>query len=441
MPAAPENEIDDLIAAARRAGADAAEVRVSRSENTSVAVRLGKLEAVQREEPESWSLRVWVGARSASLTSIDLSAKSARQALVERTLFMARAAPEDPYGGLAPAEIVRSTTEDDAGALQQFDPTELNAAELEDMARAAEAASLAVKGVTNSGGGRASAGTSRQWHVTSKGLVNRWRRSSFGLSVSAIAEADGAMETDGYGRAALWRADLPSAESIGVEAGGRAVARVGSRKLASIRAPVIFERRIAMMLLGPFLGAVNGARVARGASFLQRRLGECVFTRGLRILDDPAVIRGLGSRLVDSEGVPTQSRALIDDGVLTGWMLSVASARQLGLTPNGYASGPSNLTLAPGTASLSDLMAEAGDGLLVTHMFGPSLNAESGDWSAGVGGVWFQKGQASYPVSEITVAGSLPDFYARLIAGADLKIEGAANSPSLLVDAVAIAGL
>jgi PmbA protein len=196
-----------------------------------------------------------------------------------------------------------------------------------------------------------------------------------------------------------------------------------------------------MMLLGPFLGAISGARVARGASFLQRRLGERVFTRGLRILDDPAVIRGLGSRLVDSEGVPTQLRALIDDGVLTGWMLSVASARQLGLTPNGYASGPSNLTLAPGTASLSDLMAAAGDGLLVTHMFGPSLNAESGDWSAGVGGVWFEKGQASYPVSEITVAGSLRDFYTRLIAGADLKIEGAANSPSLLVDAVAIAGL
>jgi PmbA protein len=441
MQGTPENEIHDLLAAVRRAGADAAEVRVSRSENTSVAVRLGKLEAVQREEPESWSLRLWAGARSASLTSIDLSARSARDALVERTLIMARAAPEDAYGGLAPAEIVRSTSEDDADALQQFDHTELDAAELERTARAAEAASLGVKGVINSGGGRASAATSRQWHVTSEGIVSRWRRSSFGLNVNAIAAADGVMETAGYGRSAIWRADLPSPESIGAEAGGRAVARLKSRKLASTRAAVIFERRVAMMLLAPFLGAINGARVARGASFLQHCLGKRVFMRGLSILDDPSVIRGLGSRLVDFEGVPTQSRALIDDGVLTGWMLSVASARQLGLTPNGYASGPSNLTLAPGTASLGDLMAEAGDGLLVTSMFGPSLNAESGDWSAGVSGHWFEKGQAAYPVSEITVAGSLPDFYARLIAGADLKIEGAANSPSLLVDAVAIAGL
>ncbi len=444
MDNALENQLHDLVAAARRAGADAAEARASRGEQTSVTVRFGKIETVQREEPEGWGLRVWVGARSASLSSIDLGAKDARDALVERTLFMARSALEDPYGGLAPAQIVRSTAEDDAeAALQLYDSTELNAAELTDMARAAEAGALAVQGVANSNGSQASAGVYQQWHVTSEGFVGRRCRSGFGHSISVIAGsgADGAMESGAYGQNTLWREDLAAPWSIGAEAGRRAVARVGSRKLASTRAPVIFERRMAMGILRPFLGAIDGAAVARGSSFLQRRLGERVFAPGIRLMDDPTVVRGRGSRVVDGEGVPTTPRALIDDGFLTSWMLSVSSARQLDLSPNGYGgTGPSNLTLEPGAASLTELMAGAGDGLLITGMFGPSLNGQTGDWSAGVDGFWFENGEIAYPVSEITVAGSLPDFYARMVVGADLRIEDAANAPSLLIDAVTIGG-
>lgn len=438
MTDAFEDQLHDLVAAARRAGADAAEARAARIDRTQVAVRAGKLETVQREEPEVWSLRVWAGARSATLTSIDLSAPEARGDLVERVLTMARLAPEDPYAGLAPAAIIRSVSLLDEAPLQLYDPAEPSVAELEALARAAEAGALAVDGVTRSNGGGATMTASLACHVTSEGLSAVSRRSAFQVSAAAVAGADGAMETDGYGRGAAWLSDLPDAASIGTEAGRRAAARLGARKLASTRAPVIFERRVSMQVLGPCLAAISGAAVARGSSFLKDRLGRPVFARGVRLLDDPAVVRGLASRLADEEGLPARPRALIDDGVLTGWMLGVSSGRQLGLEPNG--ARPSNLTLAPGPDSLAELMAKAGTGLLVTGMFGPSLNPENGDWSAGVSGVWFERGEPVHPVNEITAAGSLPEFYARLIPGSDLVIEGAANAPSLLVDDVSIAG-
>jgi len=401
-------------------------------------VRLGKLETVQRQEPENWSLRVWVGARSASLGSIDLSARAMRDTLVERALTMARLAPEDPYSGLAPVEIIRSVSSADEAVLQLYDPVEPTAAALEDAARAAEAAALAAAGVTNSSGARATANTTRNWHVTSEGLAIERHRSSFGLQVGVVAGKDGTMETDSYGRNAVWQADLPPAASIGAEAARRAVARLGPRRLSSTRAPVIFERRVATALISPLLGAIHGQNIARGTSFLRRRLGEAVFGREVALLADPLVVRGMGSHLVDSEGLPSKARALIDDGVLTGWILDVASARQLGMAPN--SGSPGNLTLAPGADSMTDLMAQAGTGLLVTSMFGPSLNAATGDWSAGVSGIWFEHGVAAYPVNEITVAGSLSDFYARLIPASDLVIESGFDAPSLLVDAVTIAG-
>jgi len=438
MDIAPEDQLHDLIAAARRAGADAAEAHTGRSIQTKVAVRLGKLETVQREEPEGWSLRVWVGARSASLASIDFSDRTKRDALVERALTMARLAPEDPHSGLAPADLVRSISVEDEAPLQLFDPTEPRAANLEEIARTVEAAALAVKGVTNSYGGEATSSHSHQWRLTSDGFVGCSRRSWFSLSTSAIAGENGVMEVDGYGRGAPWREDLPAAEQIGAEAGRRAVDRLGARKLATTRAPVIFERRLSMAILRPYLSAINGGSVARGSSFLKHRLGERVFAPGIRVMDDPTLVRGLASRLVNSEGLPAKPWVLVDDGVLTGWITDVASARQLGLTPNGL--GVTNLTMEPGADNLETLMAQAGTGLLVTNLFGPSLNPQTGDWSAGASGVWFEKGGPAYPVNEITVAGCLPDFYARLIPGSDLVIEASTNAPSLLIDAVSIAG-
>jgi PmbA protein len=212
---------------------------------------------------------------------------------------------------------------------------------------------------------------------------------------------------------------------------------------------VIFENRLASSLLSAMVGAVSGPAIARGVSFLKDKLGQPLFAKGVHITDDPHRLRGLGSSPFDDEGVANGPIRLIDDGVLTTWLLNSSSARQLGLSTTGHASrglaGPpgvstSNLTLQPGARSQAQLMADAGAGLLVTSMFGPSLNGNTGDWSVGCSGFWFEKGEIAYPVNEITVAGNLIDIYARLVPGADLEIRGASNAPSLLVDALAIAG-
>ncbi len=438
MQDSPEDRLNDLIAAARKAGADAAEVGTMRSRSASVTVRLGKLETVQWQEPESWVLRVWVGQRSAAQDSIDLGDRTACESLIERAIAMARLAPEDPYSMLAPAAVVRCVTLADEAPLELYDPAEPTTAELESTARDAEAAALAVAGVTNSSGGEAAASASRAWRINSEGFSSQMERSSFNIGVGVIAGEHATMQIDGFSRKVVWRADLPSPESIGTEAGQRAVARLNPRRVPSTCGPVIFERRIAAMLLSPFLTAIHGSSIARGGSFLRHRRGERVFASNVRILDDPAVVRGAASRLIDTAGVPSRKRLLIEDGVLNDWVLDVSSARQLGLAPNCGDLG--NLTLMRGQHSLQELMAEAGTGLLVTSMFRPSLNIDTGDWSAGVSGLWFERGEIAFAANEITVAGSLPDIYARLVPGADLRIEGGFDAPSLLVDGVTIAG-
>jgi PmbA protein len=212
---------------------------------------------------------------------------------------------------------------------------------------------------------------------------------------------------------------------------------------------VIFENRLAASLLSPLVGAISGPSIARGTSFLKEKLGQPVFAKGVQITDDPHRLRGLGSSPFDDEGVQNGPTGLIEDGVLTTWLLNSSSARQLGLKTTGHASrglagppgvGPSNLTLQPGARSRAELMADAKAGLVITSMFGPSLNGNTGDWSVGCSGFWFEDGELAYPVSEITVAGNLIDIYARLVPGSDLEIRGASNAPSILVDALAVAG-
>lgn len=440
-----ESLLNEVVAAALKAGADAAEAVAAERQALSVTVRLGELEEVEREESRDLGLRVFVGRRQASVSGSNLS-PDARQRLIERAVAMARLAPEDPYAGLAPADKL---AKDGALDLELYDGAEPTAEELEELGRAAEDVMRAVPGVTNSEGGSGSWATSRYHMVTSNGFSGGYRASSFSIYASGIASDGERMERGGDGRSVRWRSDLPSPEAIGREAGERAVARMGARKIESTTAPVIFERRIATSLLGPFIGAISGPAVARGVSFLKDRLGTQVFAKGVSILDQPHRKRGLGSAPYDDEGVVNRERAIIDGGVLTTWLLNIASARQLGLETTGHAArglaGPpgvstANLTFQPGERDLDGLMADAGSGLLVTSMFGPSLNANTGDWSAGVSGFWFENGEMAYPVTEITVAGNLIDIYGRIVPGSDLELWNSTNAPSLLVDGLAIAG-
>ena len=443
--AASPDILPDLIAAALRAGADAAEAVSAERAALSVGVRNGKLEDVEREESRDLGLRVFIGRRQATVSASDLSDKT-RARLVERAVAMARLAPEDPYAGLAPQDrLARGPFPD----LDLYDPAERGAAELEAAAAETEAAALAVPGVAKSEGGHASASTGRWRLVTSHGFDGAYHGSVFSLGVGVIAEKDGAMERGGEHRATRHLSDLPAPESIGAEAGRRAVARTGPRKIASTTAPVIFENRVAMQLLSPLIGAISGPSIARGTSFLKDRLGQPVLPKGVDLIDDPFRPRGLGSTPFDDEGVTVTRQAIVQDGVLTTWLLNSAAAAQLGLASTGHASrglaGPPgvsthSLHLEPGERDLEGLMADAGSGLLVTSMFGPSLNPNTGDWSAGVSGFWFEAGALAYPVSEVTVAGKLTDLYARMQRGSDLEFRGAFNVPSLMFDAVAIAG-
>jgi PmbA protein len=445
MAGMDESLLQDVVAAALKAGADAAEAVSAERGALSVSVRLGELEEVEREESRDLGLRVFVGRRQASVSSSDVSPE-ARAKLVERVVAMARLAPEDPYAGLADVERLAQGPGPD---LDLFDPSEPPAEVLEARARLAEAAAREIEGVSNSDGGSASWSASQWRLVTSHGFSGLYSASGFSVGASAIAEDAGGMESGYDGRSTRWEADLPAPESVGAEAGRRAVGRLGARKIESTTAPVIFENRLAASLMSPLIGAINGAAIARGTSFLKDQLGRQVFAKGLNIVDDPHRVRGLGSSPFDDEGVANRRTAIIDDGVLTTWMLNSASARQLGMGATGHASrglagppgvSPSNLTLQPGDQTLAELMASAGAGLLITSMFGPSLNGNTGDWSVGCSGFWFDGGAIAYPVSEITVAGNLKDIYARLVPGSDLEIRGSSNAPSILVDALAIAG-
>lgn len=440
-----DNLLHDVVAAARKAGADAAEAVFAERQSLSVSVRLGELEEVEREEARDLGLRVFIGQRSATVSGSDISAE-ARAKLIERAVAMARLAPEDPYADLAPQDrLARGPFPD----LDLVDPYEPTAEALETQARIAEAHAREVKGVTNSDGGSATWSASRWSLVTSAGFQGVHAATGHSVSASAIAGEGAGMERGGEGRSARHFGDLPGAGDIGMEAGRQAVARLNPRKIASTTAPVIFENRLAMSLIGPLLGAISGPSIARGTSFLKDKLGHQVFAKGVKLLEDPHRLRGLGSAPFDDEGVATEARALIDDGVLTTWLLNTSSAKQLGLVTTGHASrglaGPSgvsthNLTLQPGAQDLTGLMKDAGTGLVVTSMFGPSLNGNTGDWSVGCSGYWFENGESTGPVTEITVAGNLIDIYARLVPGSDLEFRGASNSPSILVDALAIAG-
>ncbi|MGH7023859.1 MAG: TldD/PmbA family protein [Caulobacteraceae bacterium] len=440
-----ENLLNEVVAAAMAAGASAAEAVFAERAALSVGVRLGALEEVEREEGRELGVRVFVGARQASVSGSDIS-REGRERLVERVMAMARLAAEDKWAALAPADRLAAGPAPD---LDLYDPREPDAEALEAQARASEEGALAVAGVTNSGGGSASWSSSSWRMVTSGGFHGAYRATASSLSAQAIAGEGAGMEQAGEGRSTRWADDLPSADWVGGEAGRRAVESLGARKIGSTTAPVIFENRLASSLLGPFIGAISGPSVARGVSFLKDKLGQSVFAANITLTDDPHRARGLGSAPFDDEGVANHEMDIVKNGLLATWLLNASSAGQLGLQTTCHAArglagppgvGVSNLTMSLGEKDRAGLMREAGSGLLVTSMFGPSLNANTGDWSVGCSGMWFERGEIAYPVTEITVAGNLIDIYARLVPANDLEIRGRVNAPSILVDALSIAG-
>ncbi len=437
--------LESLIADAKAAGAEAADAILYHSVSSGVSWRMGKLEDVERSEGADLGLRVLIGNRQASVSTTDHS-RDALKELAERCVAMAKAAPEDPYCGLAPAERLAKAP---FPSLDLGDFDEPTTDELKARAAACEAAALSVKGVINSSGAGASYGEGWKWLMTSHGFFGQSGGSNHSVSVSVVAEDDNGMETDYDYDSKTHISDLKDAAEVGRSAGERSVRRLGPKKLKSQTAPVIFDNRLSRSLIGQLAGAVNGAAISRGVSFLKDKMGEQIFAGSINIIDDPHVARGAGSRPFDGEGVANGPIELIKNGVLTSWLLNSAQARQLNLQTNGRATrgtggapgaGSTNLTLQPGSASREDLLRDAKNCLLLTDMFGPQVNPNTGDYSVGCSGFWVENGEIAYPVSEITIAGNILDMYAGLVPANDLEIRGSTNAPSVLVPAMTIAG-
>ena len=446
MPHVPHSLTEALLGAAKKAGAQAADALAVSGHSQSIDIRQGKLELAERSEAVEVGLRVLIGGRQACVSASDVSAGTLAR-LAERAVAMAREAPEDPTVGLAdPDQIAQGwnlARYDLADPAAEPDPQAL-----ESEARRAEAAALASAGITQV---EASAGWSRRdMHLaTSNGFSGGYARTSRSTSAVAFTGTGTGMERDWAGESRIFASDMPSAEEIGALAATRTLERAGSTKPPTGGYPVLFDERVAASLIGHLLAAINGAAIARGASWLRDALGTQVLPSGLSVTEDPHRPRIPGSRPFDGEGLPTARRAIVDNGILTGWTLDLGTGRKLGMASTANASrgtssppspATSNIDLTQGSTCRADLIRDMGTGLLVTSMIGASINPTTGDYSRGASGFWVEGGVVLHPVNECTIAGNLRDMLLRITPANDARAHLSTRVPSLLVEGLTLAG-
>lgn len=444
MPVDHADRLHDLLGAAKRAGADAADALLIESASLTVARRLGVIDRLERAEGTELGLRVLVGRRQAMVSTSDLGAEGLKR-LAEQAVGIARAVPDDPYVGLAAPERVTAVVPD--LGLDADDEPDVEA--LIARAAAGEDAALAHPKVTNSEGAEASWGASTLTLAATNGFLGRYRRSGHALSVVAIAQDGGGMERDYEYATRVRAADLPDPASIGREAAARAVARLNPVKVPTRAVPVVYDPRVSRGLVGHLLSAINGSAVARGTSFLKDKLGQTVTAEGITLVEDPFRRRGPRSSPFDAEGLAPEPRRLVDKGVLTTWLLDLATGRQLGMASTGHASrgvtsppSPSatNVAMEPGSASRADLIGGIARGFYVTEMIGMGLNMLTGDYSRGASGFWIEDGALAYPVSEVTIAGNLKDMFLNMTPADDLELRYGLDAPTVRVDGLTVAG-
>lgn len=436
-----------LLDAARQAGAEAADALCVSGTSLSIDVREGALEEASRSESTDIGLRVFVNGASACVSASDTSAQTIT-ALAQRAVAMAREAPADPYAGLADPDQLTQTMAAEALALRDPSP-EPGPEALLSRALAAEAAARDVAGVTQVSAAGAGYGETAIWLAATNGFSAGYTRTTHSTSCVAIAGTGAGMERDYDGDARIFAADLRDPRDIGARAGARAVERIGARKPKTGRFAVLFDERVAGSLIGHLLAATNGTAIARGASWLIDARGAQILPKGIDLIEDARAPRKTGSRPFDGEGLPTGTRAIVEDGVLQDWTMDLASARKLGLRPTGNAARgtsapPSpanwNISMTQGAASRADLIAQMGEGLLVTSMIGSTINPNTGDYSRGAAGFWVENGRIAYPVNECTIAGNLRDMLAQLIPANDAQLHLSRAIPSILIESMTIAG-
>jgi PmbA protein len=444
----------DVVKLAMKAGASDAEAVVREGDEFSVNVRMGEVETLKESGSRGLGLRVFLGKRSASASTSDLTADGIRQ-LVDGAMALANVTEEDPFTGLPDSAEFGSLSGD--LHLYYADVYSLEGRERIEWARRAEAAALAADPrITNSDGGSFDAATGRMVLANSRGFVGAYRTSYAGVSAAPLAmDANGQMQRDGWWSSARRLADLESPESIGREAARRTLRRLGARRVPTQRVPIVFAPEVARSLVGSVFEAASGDAIWRSASFLAGKLGEPIASTNLTIVDDntmllPTGAGGYGTSPFDGEGLPSQRTVVVEEGVLRSYLLNTYTARKLGLKSTHNASrglagtpgiGCGNLFVLPGTLTETQILAEVPAGLYVTGLMGFGTNIVTGDYSRGATGLWIENGQLTHAVEEVTIAGNLAEMLMNVTAiGNDLEFRGAVASPTLRIDGMTIAG-
>ena len=439
-----QSVVSYALDAARKAGADGSDITFITSSSTDIQVRLGAVESAERAEDFQLGLRVFCGQQSASVSTGQLDTDNI-DALCERVVAMAKAAPKDPFARLARAD-------EQAGELPSIelcDQTELSAEQLTEIAQECEAAARAETGITNSDGSSASAGKTQVLIATSTGFMADYERSSFGFSAVVLAERDGQMERDYDYSSSVFAEDLRAPAEVGRRAAERTLSRLGAKKPETGHYPVIFDTRVSRSLAGHFASAINGAAIARGTSFLKDSLGQKIASETVNIIDDPLKARGAGSRLFDGETLPVSRQYLMKEGVIQSWLLDLSTAAQLDMAPTGHASrslsGPphpsvSNLMIADTQMDIGDMISDIKNGFLVTELMGSSVSLTTGDYSRGAAGFWIENGQISWPASEATIASNLSEMFASMQPANDSDHPQSISAPSQFIPQMMVAG-
>lgn len=438
----------DLLARARKQGATAADVILADGDTFSVQVRLSAVDRLTKAKEKRLGLRVFLGKRSASSATSDFSPESLER-LVADTCAMAAAVIEDEVSGLPLADQLAADQPD----LDLHDATTLTTDQQIELARRAESSAMGWDPrITNSEGADFNSAAGRVLLANSLGFLGEYRNSTFSVSVAPVATdpASGGMQRDSWYAVQRKYADLESPEAVGQEAARRTVRRLGARKVATTRAPVIFDQEMAGSLLGNLCSAASGYSLYKGASFLVGHLGQRLAPDYVTIYDDGRLPGGLGSRPFDGEGLPTRKTAILDKGMLASYLLDCYSARKLGLASTGNASrsigespsvGPTNFYLVPGRHSPEEIIRSVKRGLYVTELIGFGVNMVTGDYSRGAAGFWIENGELAYPVEEITIAGNLKRMFADIeMVGSDLEFRSRIASPTLKISEMTIAG-
>jgi len=440
----PSDILSYLVESSLKNGASAVDVLLAEGADISVSVRLGKLESLERSETKDVGLRLFIGKQQAIVSSSAVD-KDSLDMLVERAISMAKLSPPDPFCGIAdPNEITKEFRE-----LNMFDSELKSPERLIECAKEAEESALSVDKVTNSEGASSAFAQYSKYIMASNGFYGHSKKSISNISVSAIAGTGTDMQTDYESFSCVYSADLPSPSIVGKSAGERAAKKLFPKKMQTKRIPVVFDKRISGELIGAFLSSISGSAIARGTSFLKDYLGKQAFGSSITITEDPFMNKGLRSRAFDDEGLLPSKKNLIENGVLTTWLLDLRSARQLSMKSTGNAKrstssipspGSFNVYMQKGSLSKEALLKDIKEGFYVTETMGMGINGITGDYSQAANGFWIENGEIAFPVNEMTIAGNLKDMFLSLIPADDLEYRYGIDTPTICIPQMTVAG-